>query len=118
MVAFKHLFSPTKIGTMGLKNRIIMPPMGTSFTKTDGIANERFIAHHVAQAKGDSALNTTEINYVAPGGQGIECCPAIWGASLIPVLSKLANAIHDYGGELSIQLHHGGRNVLCHILPK
>ena len=111
MVTFKHLFSPIKIGTMELRNGIIMPPMGTGFANPDGSVNERFVAYHAARAKGGAALNTTEITYVDPTGQGIPCCPAIWDDRFIPGLSELAKAIHAYGGKLSIQLHHGGRKA-------
>ncbi len=116
MGMFKHLFTPTRIGAMELKNRIIMPPMGTGITDPDGTVNERFIAYHVARAKGGAALNTTEITYIDPGGQGIECCPAIWDDRLIPGLSELANAIPAYGGKLSIQLHHAGRNASSSVM--
>jgi len=85
--------------------------MGTGIADPDGTINERFIAYHAARAKGGAALNTTEITYIDPTGQGIDCCPAIWDDRFIPGLSELGKAIHAYGGKLSIQLHHGGRDA-------
>ena len=115
MKALKLLFSPIKIGTMELRNRIIMPAMGVSIGSPDGTINERLVDYHAARAKGGAALNITEITYVDPAGQGIPNCPAIWDDKFIPGLAELAKAVHAYGGKLAIQLHHGGRSVFSFI---
>jgi len=112
---FKLLFSPIKVGTMELKNRIIMPAMGVSIGSPDGTINERLFDYHVARAKGGAALNITEITYVDPAGQGIPSCPAIWDDKFIPGLAELAKAVHAYGGKLAIQLHHAGRSAFSFL---
>ena len=43
MKELKTLFSPIKIGTMELKNRIAMPAMGTNYAEPDGMMSEREI---------------------------------------------------------------------------
>ena len=53
---FDKLFTPITIKDMTLRNRIIMPAMGTRFTE-DRFVNEKHIAYHVARARGGSALN-------------------------------------------------------------
>ena len=111
MTEFKLLFSPIKVGTMELRNRIIMPAMGVSIGSPDGTINERLFDYHVARAKGGAALNITEITYVDPAGQGIPGAPAIWDDKFIPGLAELAKAIHACGGKFAVQLHHAGRSA-------
>ena len=36
---FKKIFEPTNIGRMQLKNRIVMPPMGTNYAEAGGAVN-------------------------------------------------------------------------------
>jgi len=115
MKAFKLLFSPIKIGTMELRNRIVMPAMGTNYAEPDGTTGEKEIEWHVARAKGGCALNITEIAYVDPLGKGIPGCPAIWDDKFIPGLARLAKAVHAHGGKLAIQLHHAGRGAISFI---
>jgi len=112
---FKLLFSPIKVGTMELKNRIIMPAMGTNYAEPDGMMSEREIAYHEARAKGGCALNITEITNVDPLGKGIPGCPAIWDDKFIPGFAALAKAVHAHGGKLCVQLHHAGRGAMSFI---
>ena len=60
---FDKLFTPITIKDMTLRNRIIMPAMGTRFTE-DRFVNEKHIAYHVARARGGSALNIVEVSSV------------------------------------------------------
>ena len=115
MKALKLLFSPIKIGTMELKNRIVMPAMGTNYAEPDGMMSEREIAWHVARAKGGCALNITEITNIDPLGKGIPGCPSIWDDKFIPGFAVLAKAIHAHGGRLAIQLHHAGRGAVSFV---
>jgi 2,4-dienoyl-CoA reductase-like NADH-dependent reductase (Old Yellow Enzyme family)/thioredoxin reductase len=116
MKAFKVLFSPIKIGTMELKNRIAMPAMGTNYAEPDGMMSEREIAWHVARARGGCALNVTEIANIDPLGKGIPGCPSIWDDKFIPGFAELAKAIHTHSGKLAIQLHHAGRGAMSMVI--
>jgi 2,4-dienoyl-CoA reductase-like NADH-dependent reductase (Old Yellow Enzyme family) len=53
------LFTPGKIGTMEVKNRITFAPVGHGFTfrtKPDGFLTERLLAFYEARAKGRAGL--------------------------------------------------------------
>ena len=41
---FEHLFAPIKIRDMELKNRIILPAMGTRMTAENGAVTDKLIA--------------------------------------------------------------------------
>ncbi|TET74634.1 MAG: hypothetical protein E3J42_04835, partial [Dehalococcoidia bacterium] len=57
-IKLERLFSPFRIKSMELKNRIVMPPMGTLFASADGGPSEKFIDYHEARAIGGAALVT------------------------------------------------------------
>lgn len=56
MKELKMLFAPIKIGTMELKNRIVMAPMGMNYAELDGSISEREINYYAARAKGGVGL--------------------------------------------------------------
>ena len=58
---FEHLFAPIKIRDMELKNRIILPAMGTRMAAENGAVTDKLIAYHAARAKGGCALNIVEV---------------------------------------------------------
>lgn len=99
---FERLFEPMQIGSLQLKNRIIMTAMGTRFCK-DRFVTDRLIAYHVARAKGGVALNTVEVSSVEPSS-----APSMFLSlsddQYIAGHQKLVQAIHDAGGKACVQL--------------
>lgn len=53
---FEKLFSPIKIKDMELKNRIILPAMGTKFSGDGSEVTDKLIDYHVARVKGGSRI--------------------------------------------------------------
>ena len=58
MTDYTALFSPIRIGTMKLRNRLVMSPMENSFGTQDGRPTERSIQYFEARAKGGVGLIT------------------------------------------------------------
>ena len=50
--SFPHLMSPGRIGSMTLRNRIIMSPMGSNLAEPDGFCGERIARYYAARAEG------------------------------------------------------------------
>ena len=50
MKELKMLFSPIRIGTMELRNRIVQAPMYVRMSEADGSITEREVAYHAARA--------------------------------------------------------------------
>ncbi|WP_286680826.1 FAD-dependent oxidoreductase [Tepidanaerobacter sp. EBM-49] len=110
MSSFDCLLKPIRINRMELKNRIVMPPMGTILANEDNSVSERNIEYYAARARGGAALIETEVteidSYTAdPGMLGI------YDDRLIPGWEKLAKRIHKEGSKLCVQLHHPGRQA-------
>ena len=112
----EELFSPIKIGSMELKNRIVMPPMTTVLGGADGEVTDRFIDFYAARARGGAALITAEAVDVHPythnlslGDRGFT---AIYDDRFIPGLRRLTDTIHAAGAKASLQLHHSGNAMI------
>ncbi len=113
---FPKLFEAGCIGSLELKNRLIMPPMATNFADKDGQVTDRQIAYYAERAKGGVGLVIVEVSCVdAPVGKGFSGQLCIDDDKFIPGLSKLAKAIKRNGAKAAIQLHHAGRQTSSRI---
>jgi len=111
MMNLNSLFSPIEIGGMKLKNRTVMPPMGTAYANADNTPSERLITYLARRARGGTALIITEICAVDPRGKGFPNQLGGWSDEFIPSLAKIPEAIHREGAAAAIQLHHAGRET-------
>ncbi len=108
-----HLLSPFKIKSMELRNRVVMPPMGTRLGNEDSTVSEANLAYMKRRAQSGAGLIITEITEVHPLGSGSPRSLAVWDDKYIPGLKKLADVVHAQGGKVAMQLHHTGReNVM------
>ena len=108
MPALKHLFTPTKIGSMELKNRIVMPPMGSMHSNPDGTPSDATVSYLGARAKGGVGLIITEITIVHISSKDPRIL-ALDDDRLIPRWRKLADEVHRHDSKLWCQLAHQGR---------
>ena len=53
---FQKLLQPGSIGHMNLKNRFVVPPMGTNFGNYEGYVTDRMIQYYAARARGGFGL--------------------------------------------------------------
>jgi len=106
---YGHLLSPGNIGTMKVKNRIVMSPMVRNFATTDGAITQSLIDHYAARAKGGAGLIIVEASYVHPSGRVWHQGIGIDDDRHIPGLGALTDALKHWGSKVEIQLVHGGR---------
>jgi 2,4-dienoyl-CoA reductase-like NADH-dependent reductase (Old Yellow Enzyme family)/thioredoxin reductase len=114
---FAALLSPVKIGSLDVKNRIVMPAMGTHYLEYDGSVNERFIAYMRARARGGTGLLITEAAFVHPSGKLSPRELGVHRDEMVPGLKKLVGAVHADGAKICIQLGHAGRQTY-HVLTE
>ena len=108
---YECLFEENQIGTMKLKNRLIVPAMSTRFVGEDGRATEQFTAYHETRAKGGWALIITE-DFLIDEGVGIKKeLPGLWDDGQIEGYKKCTDRIHAAGGKICAQIYHAGRNT-------
>ena len=109
MERLNKLFSPIQIGTMALKNRIVMPAMCTFYGTPEGFVTDRTVEYHRARARGGVGLNIVEHTAVAPDGIYAPQMLCIYDDRYISWFERLARAVHEEGGKVAIQLNHVGR---------
>ncbi len=107
---YPNLFKEGKIGNLTLKNRIVMPPMGTNLAGLEGEVTDHLIAYYEERAKGGTGLIIVEFTCIDyEYGKGFIRQLRLDDDRFIPGIHRLANAIHKYGSKVFVQIHHAGR---------
>lgn len=102
-----------KIGNITLKNRIIMPAMGTGLGSINGEVTSQMIGYYEERARGGAGMIIVELACIdSPGGRASLTQLNIDDPKYIGGLNELTDAIHAYGCKTMIQLHHAGRQTV------
>ncbi|MBN2802262.1 MAG: alkene reductase [Deltaproteobacteria bacterium] len=101
------LFTPFKIGTLTIPNRIIMAPMTRSRAGKERIPNDLMAKYYEQRAT--AGLILTEATSVTPMGVGYADTPGIWSEEQIEGWKKITRAVHAKDGKIFMQLWHVGR---------
>ena len=113
MIKYKNIFSPLKVKNMTIKNRIIMPPMGTNFAGQNGEINEDHIKYYEQRAKGGTGLIIVEnVSVQFPLGSNGTTQLRIDIDSFMPSLYELTERLHKYGACVAIQINHSGASAV------
>ncbi len=102
------LFSELKIGSLTLKNRIIMAPLTRSRADNPGRVPNDLMARYYGQ-RASAGLILSEATAVTPMGVGYANTPGIWSEEQVEGWKKITQAVHDKGGLIVMQLWHVGR---------
>lgn len=109
------LFTPLKIRSKTLKNRVIVSPMCQYSTAASGPTIGQLTPYHVATlgmyAIKGAALTFIEATGVQPSGRITPNCPGLWADHQIPPIKNVVELIHSQGGLVGIQLAHAGRKA-------
>jgi 2,4-dienoyl-CoA reductase-like NADH-dependent reductase (Old Yellow Enzyme family) len=114
------LLTPARIGTVEIKNRIVMPPMTTRLADDEGHVTDDSIAYYMARVRGGVGLITVEMASPERAGRHRRRELGIYDDRFLPGLTRLVQAIHAGGARASIQLGHAGghtRRDICGETP-
>ncbi|WHZ05067.1 FAD-dependent oxidoreductase [Neobacillus sp. YX16] len=107
---YPNLFKQGKIGNLTLKNRVVMPPMGTNLAGPEGEVTDQLIAYYEERAKGGTGLIIVEFTCIDyEYGKGFIRQLRLDDDVFIPGIHRIANAVHKYGAKVFVQIHHAGR---------
>lgn len=109
--SFPLLFSSGNIGSLFLKNRLVMPPMVRNYADTKGLVTKRYIDHIASVAKGGVGMMILEASFISPEGKGFIQELGLHTDAVIPGLKKLAHVAHLHGAKIGIQVYHAGRQT-------
>ncbi len=106
-----ELFEKTTIKSMELKNRTVRSATWTGLAAAaDGAVTDQLIELMTKLVRGGVGLIISGHAYVHPLGKASGRQLGIYDDHLLPGLKKMADAVHDAGGAMAIQLAHAG----CH----
>jgi len=100
------LFTPEKVGSLELKNRVVMAPM-TRCRAIGNVPNE-LMAEYYKQRSG-AGLIITEGTSPSPNGLGYARIPGIFSKQQVEGWKIVTSAVHKTGGKIIVQLMHTGR---------
>jgi 2,4-dienoyl-CoA reductase-like NADH-dependent reductase (Old Yellow Enzyme family)/thioredoxin reductase len=106
MSQYTSLFQPGRIGSMEVRNRIVMPPMGTGYADEGGYVSQRMIDYHEARARGGVGLIIVEVTAPSLQCQGSSHQLTIGDDRYIPGFRRLTDAVHRHGARIALQLQH------------
>lgn len=114
---YEKLFARGKIGNLELKNRIVLPPMGTNMASYTGEATDEIIRFYTERAKGGCGLIITEITRIDDvTGVGMTGQLSVTSGNFVRRLVQLTDAVHQYDSKIFLQLHHPGREISSRAL--
>ena len=111
MSAYPHLFSPLRIGSVTVRNRIMQTAHVKLFAH-DAVDSQRNVDYQAARAKGGAGLLITGNRVVHP--TSTTGFPRVAWAYLREALEadrRLTDAVHEHGAVIFAQLNHFGLNA-------
>ena len=110
----EHIYSNVKIGSMLLKNRIVMAPM-TRCRCINNLPNDS-VAKYYAQ-RAEAGLIITEGTSPSDNGLGYARIPGLYTSEHMHAWQPVTEAVHKAGSRIFVQLMHCGRVAHPDNLP-
>ncbi|KAJ7136187.1 hypothetical protein C8R46DRAFT_614051 [Mycena filopes] len=102
------LFTPVKVGTTTILNRIGMSAL-TRSRSSQTVPNELMLKYYVQRATGGAGLIVSEAVLVSRQGTEWPAAPGIWNTAQIDGWKRITDAVHEAGSKIYAQLWHVGR---------
>jgi 2,4-dienoyl-CoA reductase-like NADH-dependent reductase (Old Yellow Enzyme family) len=106
--ALAPLFEPITVGSVQIRNRVVMTGHGTGMAK-DYLPTDQHVAYYRERAMGGVGLIGMAFPQIHPTSQDVPGEPRAWLPEIVPGLRKISDAVHEHGARIVMQLGHGGR---------
>jgi len=114
--ALSTLFSPIRIGSLELRNRLVMAPMETGFGTKEGLPSPRTLAYFEARAKGGVGLVTLGACTVDPRHKEVPRSLHFGSDDVVDAHRALTERVHAHDARIQPQLVHPGPDGLAPFL--
>jgi N-ethylmaleimide reductase len=101
------LFSPVKLGSIALKNRMVMAPLTRNRAGEGGVPQDLNVTYYAQRAT--AGLIITEATPISAMAHGYPNLPGIYTDEQVAGWRKIVDAVHSKGGKIVLQLWHVGR---------
>ncbi len=102
-----HLFTNLAVGSVEMRNRIVLPPMASGKSTDLGHITDELLEHYAELSEGPG-LVIVEHSYVDTGGKLSEDQLGIYSDEHLEGLRDLAETIKSKGAVSGIQINHAG----------
>ncbi len=109
------LFSPVKLGSIALDNRMVMAPLTRNRAGEGGVPQPMNVTYYEQRAT--AGLIITEATPISAMAHGYPALPGIYTADQVAGWKKITDAVHAKGGKMVLQLWHVGRISHPSLLP-
>lgn len=103
------LFTPFKLGTQQLRNRLVMAPLTRNRAIHGTDVPQAINVKYYAQRALDAGLIISEATQISPTGKGYAWTPGIYSPEQVAGWKLVTDAVHTAGGKIYLQLWHVGR---------
>lgn len=101
------LFEPAVFGALQLSNRVVMAPLTRTRADDEGVPTDTMTEYYRQRA--GQGLIISEGTWPAAEGKSYSGQPGIVTPAQIEGWRRIADAVHEAGGTIVMQLMHGGR---------
>lgn len=101
------LFTPVTLGDLELANRVVMAPLTRLRSGASGVPGDLVVEYYRQRAS--AGLIIAEGTYVNHESQAFVGQPGIVTGEQVAGWRRVAEAVHDRGGRIVLQVMHGGR---------
>jgi 2,4-dienoyl-CoA reductase-like NADH-dependent reductase (Old Yellow Enzyme family) len=112
------LFAPGNINTLTLPNRLVRSATAERMVDADDRPRPQLKQLYRELARGGVGLIITGHMVVHPSGKAHPEMAGIYSDGLIPSLAELADAVHQEGGRIAVQINHGGMQCSRETVPE
>lgn len=109
------LFSPWRLGSLELPNRIVVAPM-CQYSAVDGVPQDWHLMHYGALAMSGAGLLIMEATGVNAEGRITPGCTGLWNDAQEAAFARLNGVLRRHGSaKLALQLGHAGRKASSRV---
>lgn len=101
------MFTPVKLGSIQLKNRLVMAPLTRMRAIAGDVPNPLAKTYYAQRAS--AGLIITEATQISLLGMGYPATPGIYSPEQTAAWKEIVDAVHAKGGTIVAQLWHVGR---------
>ena len=107
------LYTPVSLGALQLRNRILMAPLTRCRADADHVPTDLMVEYYSQRAT--AGLIIAEATMAIEGNSAFGARePGIYSDAQIAGWKKVTDAVHAKGGQIVLQIWHGG--LACHSL--
>lgn len=106
--AVPPMFTPYKVRSVLLKNRVVVSPMA-QYSAVEGVVGDFHLAHLGARALGGAALVMAEMTCVSADARITPGCPGLYTQEQMLAFKRIVDFVHTASdAKIGIQLGHAG----------